>query len=398
MKTKQPKPKLNRQILDEASAWFVDFRVGDVDPMARERFDQWLRQSPEHIRAYMEIAKTYVELPALNSERKIDVPELIAYGRSDGNVVAFEHPTHPSQPLSPAADSNRPFRAAGRSAPELRAASGVHRLQGLWIGRTSIAASIAIVCIASLLTWFALNRYSTYTTQIGERRSITLTDGSTIDLNARSKVRIKFSKAERDVELVDGQALFEVAKDKARPFIVRSGDTIVRAIGTQFDVYHKKNGTTVTVIDGRVAVLTSASQRANSGSGIASPMIPSPTAGQRRELAGKEDASGAVFLSAGERVTVTDQAMSIPERTNIAAATAWVQHRLIFDGSRLSDVVDDFNRYNARQLVIEDPALDDFHVSGVYSSTDPASLVRFLRSQPGIDVIETDKEVRVTRK
>jgi transmembrane sensor len=393
MKTKQPKPKLNRQILDEASAWFVDFRVGDVDPMARERFDQWLRQSPEHIRAYMEIAKTYVELPALNPERKIDVPALIAYGRSDGNVVAFEHPTQPSQPLSPAADSNRPFRAEGRGASELRATSGVHRPRGLWIGRTSIAASIAILCIASLLTWFALNRYSTYTTQIGERRSITLTDGSTIDLNARSKIRIKFSKAERDVELVDGQALFEVAKDKARPFIVRSGDTIVRAVGTQFDVYHKKNGTTVTVIEGHVAVLTSESQRANSGSGIVS-----STAGQRRELAGKEDASRALFLSAGERVTVTDQAMSIPERTNIAVATAWVQHRLIFDGSRLSDVVDDFNRYNARQLVIEDPALDDFHVSGVYSSTDPASLVRFLRSQPGIDVIETDKEVRVTRK
>ncbi len=70
MKTGQPKPKLNRQILDEASAWFVDFRVGDVDLTARERFDQWLRQSPEHIRAYMEIARTYVELPALNPERK----------------------------------------------------------------------------------------------------------------------------------------------------------------------------------------------------------------------------------------------------------------------------------------------------------------------------------------
>src|SRR5882757_3473768 len=99
MKTKQPKPKLNRQILDEASTWFVDFRVGDVDSTARERFDQWLRQSPEHICAYMEIAKTYVELPALKPDRKIDVQELVAYARSDGNVVEFERPAHPSQPL-----------------------------------------------------------------------------------------------------------------------------------------------------------------------------------------------------------------------------------------------------------------------------------------------------------
>ena len=75
-----------------------------------------------------------------------------------------------------------------------------------------------------------------------------------------------------------------------------------------------------------------------------------------------------------------------------------VQHRLVFDNSRLSDVVDDFNRYNARQLVIEDRRLYDFHVSGVYSSTDPASLIRFLRAQPSIDVIETDTDVRINQK
>ncbi len=262
----------------------------------------------------------------------------------------------------------------------------------------SLAASIAIVCMASLLTWFTVNRHSTYTTQVGERRSITLADGSMIDLNARSAIRIKFSKSERNVDLMDGQALFEVAKDKSRPFIVRSGETIVRAVGTQFDVYRKRSGTTVTVIEGRVAVLTSLGQNVNSGSGSAGPNIAGPSAVQRHELVTKEDASRALFVSAGERVTVTDQAMSAPERADVAAATAWVQHRLVFDASRLSDVVDDFNRYNARQLVIGDRQLEDFHVSGVYSSTDPASLVRFLRSQPGIDVVETDEEVRITRK
>src|SRR5882672_951870 len=94
MKTKPAKPKLNRQILDEASAWFVDFRVGDVDSSARERFDQWLRQSPEHIRAYMEISKTYVELPAGSADRKIDVQELIAYAlrQTQANVIPLDRP------------------------------------------------------------------------------------------------------------------------------------------------------------------------------------------------------------------------------------------------------------------------------------------------------------------
>src|SRR5712671_2965146 len=106
MKTRQARPRLNRQILDEASAWFVDFRAGDVDSTARERFDHWLRQSPEHIRAYMEIANTYVVLPALDPTRKVDVQELIAYARSEGNVVPFGHTVHPNQPLSPAAESS----------------------------------------------------------------------------------------------------------------------------------------------------------------------------------------------------------------------------------------------------------------------------------------------------
>ena len=103
-------------------------------------------------------------------------------------------------------------------------------------------------------------------------------------------------------------------------------------------------------------------------------------------------------MSAGEQLTVTDHADAAPAPADVAVAIAWVQHRLIFDASRLNDVVDDFNRYNPRQIIIEDRTLDDFHVSGVYSSTDPASLLRFLRSQSHIEVIETDRDVRINRK
>ena len=365
MKTRQPRPKLNRQILDAASDWFVDFRVGDVDSTARERFDQWLRQSPENIRAYIEIAKTYVELPVLNPDRPIDVQELIAYAHSGGNVVPFDSPARADQPLSPAASAAWPRHAA-------------------------LAASVAIASVAAtFLIWLTVYRYPTYTTQIGERLSITLQDGSTIELNARSKVRVRFSKAERNVELINGQALFEVAKDKARPFMVRSGEAVVRAVGTEFDVYRKKNATTVTVIEGRVAVLM--------------PVAPNSNAlhTERANVdtsASLETRSPAVFVAAGEQVIVTNQVVWAPQRADVAVATAWTQRRLVFEGSALSDVIEDFNRYNTRQLVLEEPELNDFHVSGVYSSTDPASLIQFLRAQPGVEVIETDHEVRITKK
>jgi transmembrane sensor len=239
------------------------------------------------------------------------------------------------------------------------------------------------------LIWGAVYRYPTYTTQIGERLSITLGDGSTVELNARSKVRIRFSKVERDVELINGQALFEVAKDRARPFIVRSGEAVVRAVGTEFDVYRKRDATTVTVIEGRVAVLT---PRAPNSSALDTDRANVDTSASRQMR------NPAVFVAAGEQVVVTNQVVRAPQRADVAVATAWTQRRLVFEGSALSDVIEDFNRYNTRQLVIEDPQLNDFHVSGVYSSTDPASLIRFLRAQPGVEVVEMDQEVRITKK
>jgi transmembrane sensor len=405
-------PKSNRQIVDEASEWFVEFRVGDVDQQARERFDEWVRRSPEHIRAYIEIARTYVEMPNPHGTKPIDVEALIAYARTGENIVPFDQvgsaPSHEPRAL---AEPNSREQYARRGATHTRPT------RRSWL---AIAASVLIAALAGSAWWQSVH-YPLYSTDTGERRSITLADGSTVDLNARSKLRVEFSKNERRVELLDGQALFQVAKDKNRPFIVASGEATVRAVGTQFDVYRKDSGTTVTVLEGRVAVYSTAHGGSSSGSAEAPLTAAQPTTRSSRtpvqpqaqtHAASHSDSapstpaglidpsgSGAIFLSAGEQVTVTPaQTLPEPARADIAATTAWMQRRLIFDGSKLSDVVQEFNRYNKRQLVIENAQLSDFHVSGVYSSTDPASLIRFLREQPGMQVTESDTEVRIAPK
>jgi transmembrane sensor len=404
---KKPGVKLNRQVLEEASEWFVDFRVGDVDAAARERFDEWLRRSPEHIRAYWEIAKTYVELPSLTAPDKLNVAELIAYAHSDHSVV----------PLHPGIES----RAHGNSSVSThRYSTELQRTPPVRRRRVLMAACVAfLLAIAAAVVW-QTQRYALYTTDIGERRSIVLADGSTVDLNARSRLRVEFSGTERRVELLDGQALFQVAKDPHRPFIVRSGEAFVRAVGTQFDVYVKASGTTVTVLEGRVAVYSAATREApaaeternaphdSNGFAGAQRALPStswrdarvssmPTPGLLPPpppgLLDPSDA-GAVVVSAGEQVTVTPDAIALPHRADAAIATAWMQRRLIFQGSKLADVVDEFNRYNRKQLVIEDPKLKDLQISGVYSSTDPASLLRFLRDQ-GVRVTDGDGSVRI---
>jgi transmembrane sensor len=413
MKTKTPAPALNRQILDEASEWFVDFRVGDVDTAACERFDEWLRRSPEHIRAYWEIAKTYVELPAAPAPGKLDVAALIAYAHSDANVVSLHSRASPAYTLRAESAAEGSEQGGARPTPRFR-----HPFFA--------AASVAFALVIGGAVWWQAHRYPLYTTDIGERRSITLADGSTVDLNARSQLRVEFSKSERRVELLDGQALFQVTKDGARPFIVHSGDATVRAVGTQFDVYRKDSGTTITVLEGRVAVYSaaradqthSASGPADAGENAApqhklqraSPRDSSsasntsnssrsgarvPSSASNSELS-DPSGSGAIFLDAGEQVTVTPDAAGtpMPQHADLLATTAWMQRKLIFEGSKLSDVVEEFNRYNRRQLVIEDPKLADFQISGVYSSTDPASLVRFLEDQ-GLRVTTGDNEVRI---
>ena len=205
-----------------------------------------------------------------------------------------------------------------------------------------------------------------YHAGIGEQRIIALDDGSQVELNARSRIRVRFGGRERSVDLLAGQALFRVAKDKTRPFVVHSGDTAVRAVGTQFDVYRKKSGTIVTVVEGTVAVAPEKARVAD------------------RKLA---------IVTAGQQVIVTPAALPEPRLADIALATAWTQQRLAFSRASLAEVAEEFNRYNKRQLVIADPSLHEFRISGNFPSADPTPLLSFLRVQPGIRVTETEDEI-----
>jgi transmembrane sensor len=191
-----------------------------------------------------------------------------------------------------------------------------------------------------------------------------------VELNARSTIQVHITEHERNVTLLDGQAFFRVAKDQQRPFIVRAGDAQVRAVGTEFDVYKKQSATVVTVVEGRVETFDASDSPGSTG----------------------------VVLSAGEQLTVLPHTVTKPTRTDTAVATAWVQKRLIFEETPLSDVAEEFNRYNRRPLTVDDHELKTLRISGVYSSTDPASLINFLRSQKSIQVIETEQQVRVLRR
>jgi ferric-dicitrate binding protein FerR (iron transport regulator) len=380
----QPKAplKLNDQVYQEACEWFVEFRSGDLDDAGRRRFDLWARKSPEHLAAYLEIAAIWSEGSALDPDLKWDPKTLIAQAAADAtNVVPLTDRSRTANASTVV--SNTPSELAPDKLDAQQSRPG--KSSPRWF---RVAASIAAVgLIVGTTIWYQNFRMPIYATTFGEQRSITLMDGSVIDINSRSKIRVRFSAQERDVDLLEGQALFHVAKNPARPFLVSTATTQVRAVGTEFDVYQKQGGTVVSVVEGRVAV------QLRSG-------LPQVTAAHQDQSGARQPGSrgnAAIFLAAGEQVLVTTKAMHRADHPNIAIATSWTQHQLEFESASLSEVAEEFNRYNERQLVIDDPTLYDFHISGVFSSSDPGSLVRFLRERPGVQVTETASEIRVSK-
>jgi transmembrane sensor len=352
---------MNAQIQSEAADWVVEFQTGEADARARERFAAWLRRSPEHVQAYIELLAWWEDATLYDRPGSIDIDSLIAAAQSEPNVVAFVD----TSLNGPAAGSARRPMSARRA----------------WVGnhyRVALAAAVVLLIVAGFL---ALSRSVEYRTGIGERRTVTLADGTNVELDADSRIRVAFSTGERRVTLLEGQAFFRVAKNAERPFVVVSGGMRVRDVGTQFDVNRTASGTIVTVVEGRVSV--SYPYRSLAG--------PVPLALEMR----------AIEVDAGEEITVSPRVIPRLEAANVTAATAWTRNELIFDSTPLPQVALEFNRLNARQLVIEGGQLQGFHVSGVFPALDPTSLPRlltFLRAQPGIQVTETDGRITVAQK
>lgn len=416
MNAGSPPSDLNRQILDEASTWFVEFRVGDLDVHGRAEFDRWLRQSPEHIRAYLEIAGVYHNLSELSDEQVANLCELASRAPDDQNVVRLEpndvgDPSIMRMPGSPAltrrASNEHSTVNASMATVSLRSRPKAAR----WL---SISASLAAAVAAGIAFWIVLPKYASYSTGVGENRTITMSDGSMITLNALTTIRVRYTKTQRLIDLLSGQAFFQVIQDKNRPLVVRSGFAVVRDVGTQFDVDRTAESTTVTVVEGSVTLYSANAASSvvatehdfepqSSPDGVAMPARGSRAASRVSHSSVPPEPQGAsgspgILLAAGEQAVVSEHQISTQAHANVSAATSWLEHRFIFDGSHLSDVVDQFNRYNAKQIIIDNAALGNLRISGVYSSTDPNSFLRFLRAQPGIEVIQVDGQFHIAKK
>jgi transmembrane sensor len=231
------------------------------------------------------------------------------------------------------------------------------------VGKWAAAAAILIVCG----TIWQLSPYGYepgyYKTSLGEQKVVELSDHSRIALDARTRLRVKFSADARIVELLEGQAQFSVAKDPARPFKVEAGSKTIVAVGTVFDVEYVDQQVHVAMVEGKVAVLSQGDQKIGAASDA------------------KANEQTLLELTAGEALSVrADGAATISPKADIEAATAWRQGKVIFRDQTLAEAVHRLNRYSRQQVVVDDPALAQMKVSGVFDSGDAQAFAEAMQA------------------
>lgn len=225
------------------------------------------------------------------------------------------------------------------------------------------AAAAAILVVCGIIWQLSPYGYEPgyYKTGLGEQKVVELSDHSHIALDARTRLRVKFSADARIVELLEGQAQFSVAKDPARPFKVEAGSKTIVAVGTIFDVEYVDSQVHVAMVEGKVAVL---SQDQSGSVGGSKPSTPSP-----------------IELSAGEALSVrADGAAIVLPKADIEAATAWRQGKVIFRDQTLAEAVHRLNRYSRQQVIVDDPALAQLKVSGVFDSGDAQAFAEAMQA------------------
>lgn len=279
-----------QEVEREASEWIARLNADDVSAEDRARFEDWLHSHPLHARAYEELLGTWRQFTA-------------------------------AAPLTPAADDTGSLQQAQSSYAPQRWRQMAMAMCGM----------VAAVWLGFYL--HSLTTEARYQTALGERATISLPDGSTLQLNSDSRVRVDYSLRSRVIHLERGEAFFKVAHNVNRPFWVTTGDRWVRAVGTAFGVYLNRNGVRVTVHEGTVKL-------------------------------------GSALLNAGEQADLeakvtTTRKLSAAE---LARAAAWQDGWVYIENKRLCDVIVELNRYTPRQLVLEDAQLCSLSVGGAFQA------------------------------
>lgn len=320
--------------VDEVAARWSEILRDDPDPHTRDAFEAWRAQSRDHAAAFERVQAAH----ALAASLALTV-----------EMQALRHET-----LARRVDTN--LRRSRRHRGWSIAAS----LFG--------AAVLGVLILSSQLPWNAAvdSRQAAatniYQTGVGQRAVVTLDDGSVITLNTDSRVSAHYRPGLRAVTLERGQALFKVAKDKNRPFVVSAAGREVTALGTEFDVYLSKRAFEVTLLEGRVTVTRE----------------PAPDTASAAKPAGRDRAAVLAELRPGQQFVALAKARPQVRATDVKRVVSWRHGQIVFENERLEDAIAEMNRYSRRQVVLDDEHLASLKISGAFNTGDTGTFVEAL--------------------
>jgi len=335
------KPRVTPEIAAEAAVWITALHGPDRDRKMEDAFREWQKRSPAHREAF---------------EKTTDVWEAI-----------------------PRSKGAREFMRA----KELREAAPPRRSTS-W--RWMAPACLAVLAVGGVMLVQQWREQGVYATAVGEQRSILLDDGSRMLLNTDTHLRVDFDAKRRTVEVRGGEALFGVAKDPGRPFVVRVAGSEVIAVGTAFSVRFvdgpkREDAVVVTLIEGQVNVR--------------------PTVGGGDALAPKQ----AVTLKPGDRLTLDHRpSANAPavesklDRPDIERAMAWKHNEIAFQATPLAAAIDEINRYSRTQITLsKGMGLEQLDVSGVFKTGDSVAFANAVAMLHGLKVREVDGRLELEK-
>jgi len=315
---------------DEAAArWSEILRDAPDQPRLREDFDAWHARSPENAAAWRRIQAANQWVRALS-----DSPEMQSLRR---------------ETLARVADGRL---RSSRRWRRLSIAASVLLLMGA--GVIALRPELARRVFPGAGETLAGNVYQT---GIGQRSVVTMDDGSVVTLNTDSRLSVHYRDDLRAVTLERGQALFKVARDRSRPFVVTAGGKRVTALGTEFDVRVGERLFEVTLLEGRVGV----------------------SAEQAGTPAGR-DAATLAELRPGQQFVAAGGARPLVRVADVGRVVSWRNGQIVFENERLDAAIAEMNRYSRRKVVLGDPQLASLKISGAFNAGDTHTFVEALTS------------------
>lgn len=358
----------SRQIERTAAAWLARRDGEDWRAQDQVELESWLAESTANRVAFIRLAAAWTHggrLKALGAGTRVgSLPPRGQWTRSPFGVQEQRTNPMPDHSHEPQAD---------RQTPDLRGVAFAPRLPARRSRAAGYAGAAAVVLAVAAMGWgwrqHTAVEQASYLTVVGDLRTVPLSDGSTATMSSDSRMQVSLSHGQRHVDLQRGEAFFEVAKDSKRPFVVEAGGRLVVAVGTRFAV--RRDGADLRV------VVTEGTVRLQSGAESEPGRVPTTLLH-----------AGNVALASARGVLVRTGTVEEAERD-----LDWRNGYLTFRDTPLEDAAAEFNRYNARKIVMGDRGVAQLRVGGNFRWSNTEAFVRLL--EQGFPVRSEQKDDQV---